>query len=276
MAASADLQIVFKTPASVGRTMANMSTHSGEVEYVVDVGRRQARRAAATAGARAIAPLAVGLVPLALTVGTAGAHAGLPPLAGWLSSAFLYGGSGQLTWMQMVGNGAPAALVVGTTLMVNLQLLMYAATMRTYWIGESRRWRLFAAQMLVSPVFGVATAHHQTEPDPASRKTFYMASGLTLWSAWLALTGIGYACGGLPSVPVLTVLTPLVMISLALQAVRDAGTGTSLLVGAVAAALCVDAPYDLGFVGAGVAGALAGLAVDSAIRWTRQERDDRQ
>ena len=250
--------------------MVVMRTLSRENEQLLDVSSRRARREAASAGARAIAPLAVGLVPLALTVGTAAAHAGLPPLVGWLSSAVLYGGSGQLTWMQMVGSGAPAALVVGTTLMVNLQMLMYGATMRAYWIGEPRRWRVAAAQLLVSPVFGVATAHHQRESDPSVRKVFYMTAGLTLWSAWTALTGIGYASGGLPSVPVLTVLTPLVMISLALNTAGDAGTMASLLVGATTSALFVDTPYDLGFVGAGVAGALAGVLVDSVARDRRR------
>jgi predicted branched-subunit amino acid permease len=250
--------------------MASMTTLSLEHELLTEVSERQARRTAAISGARAIAPLVVGLIPLALTVGTAAAQAKLPPLVGWVSSAVLYGGSGQLTWIQMVGSGAPAAIVVGTTLMVNLQLLMYGAAMRTYWAGESRGWRVLAAQLLVSPVFGVATAHHESESDPALRRVFYMTAGLTLWSAWLLLTGIGYACGGLPRVPVLTVLTPLVMVSLALRAVRDVETMTSLVVGAAVAVLCIDAPYDLGLVGAGVAGVLVGVAVDLARGGGRQ------
>ena len=66
-------------------------------------------------------------------------------------------------------------------------------------------------------MFGVATDHHRTEDDPVRRRWFYMAAGLTLWLAWLAVTGIGYAFGGLPSVPVLALLRPLVMLSLALR-----------------------------------------------------------
>lgn len=257
--------------------MVTMRTLVREHELVIDLDQRQARRAAASAGARAIAPLVVGLVPLALTVGTAAGQAHLPPLVGWISSALLYGGSGQLTWMQMLGSGAPAALIVGTTLMVNLQMVMYGVTMHTYWAEESRLWRVAAAQLLVGPVFGVAVSHHQTEPNPALRKVFYVTAGLTLWAAWLVVTGIGYACGGLPSVPVLTLLTPMVMISLALRAVHDVGTMTALLVAAAVAVLGSNAPYDLGLVGAGVAGALAGATVDSTIRrWRRLAQENRQ
>src|SRR5262245_27536252 len=79
------------------------------------------RRDATFAGIRAIAPLTAGLAPLALTVGATAARADLPPLVGLASSAALYGASGQLTWLQVIGGGGPAAVAVGATLLVNMQ-----------------------------------------------------------------------------------------------------------------------------------------------------------
>ena len=232
--------------------------------------QRQARRAAATSGVRAIAPLVVGLAPLALTVGATAARADLPPLVGWASSALLYGASGQLTWMEVLGGGGPAALAVIATVIVNLQMLLYGAAMRTYWASESRGWRVAAAQLLVSPVFAVATSHHPAEPDRQLRSRFYMAAAMTLWLAWLAMTGIGYALGGLPSVPVLALLTPLVMLTLALRAVVDSATMAALIVAAVLAVVGTGLPYDLGSVGAGIAGVITGITVDSRARGHHQ------
>jgi len=220
----------------------------------------------AFAGVRAIAPLAAGLMPLALTVGTAAARSGLPPLVGWASSATLYGASGQLTWIQMAHSGAPAALVVGATLMVNMQMLLYGASMRRYWSSTSRAWRLGAGHLLVSPVFAVVTDHHRTEDDPVRRQSFYMAAGLTLWVAWLAVTGIGYAFGGLPSVPVLALLSPLVILILALRAVRDTPTLTALIVASTIAVAGRSLPYDLGTVAAGMTGIATGLVVSRIAR----------
>jgi len=213
------------------------------------------------AGARAIAPLAAGLIPLALTVGAAAARSGLPPLVGWASSATLYGASGQLTWIQMAQGGAPAALVVGATLLVNMQMLLYGAAMRSYWSGTSRRWRLAAGFLLVSPVFGVATERFRTEHDPLRRRCFYLAAGLTLWTTWLVVTGMGYAFGGLPSLPVLAMLSPLVILSVALRAVRDAPTVAALIVSSTIAIVARSTPYDVGTVAAGVTGIAAGLTV---------------
>jgi branched chain amino acid efflux pump len=223
-------------------------------------------RDSALAGVRAIAPLAAGLMPLALTVGTAAARSGLPPLVGWASSATLYGASGQLTWIQMAHSGAPAALVVGATLMVNMQMLLYGAAMRRYWSSTSRRWRLGAGLLMVSPVFGVVTDHHRTEDDPVRRRLFYMAAGLTLWVAWLTVTGIGYAVGGLPSVPVLAMLSPLVILSLALRAVRDTPTLAALIVASTIAVVGRSMPYDLGTVAAGMTGIVVGLVVSRIAR----------
>ena len=229
------------------------------------------------AGVRAIAPLAAGLMPLALTVGTAAARSGLPPLVGWASSATLYGASGQLTWIQMAHSGAPAAIVVGATLMVNMQMVLYGAAMRRYWSSTSRWWRLGAGHLMVSPVFAVVTDHHRSEDDPVRRQMFYLAAGLTLWVTWLAVTGIGYAFGGLPSVPVLALLSPLVILSLALRAVRDTPTLAALIAASTIAVAARSLPYDLGTVFAGMTGIATGLVVSRVARTdaTRAEVSER-
>jgi predicted branched-subunit amino acid permease len=243
-----------------------------DVPPVVD--RNDARRTAVSAGVRAIAPLAAGLVPLALTVGAAAARAGLPPLVGWASSPILYGASGQLTWMQVLGDGGPIVLAIAATTLVNLQLLLYGAAMRPYWVDRPRRWRIVAAQLLVSPVFAVAASHHRAEPDPELQAPFYLAAGLTLWVTWLVVTGIGYTLGGLAALPVLALLTPLITLNLALRGVVDTATLSALLAASVVAFAAANLPYDVGSVGAGMAGIVAGITVESRHRRSRTTRPD--
>jgi predicted branched-subunit amino acid permease len=225
-----------------------------------------APRSDALAGVRAIAPLVIGLVPLAVTVGATAARADLPPLVGWVSSVTLYGATAQLTLAEVLGGGGPAALAVATTVVVNLQLLLYGAAMRRYWAAHPRRWRAGAAALLVSPLFAVASSHHRDEPDPRRQRRFYVAAGLTLWLAWLGLTGVGYAVGGgLPALSVLTLITPLVVLTLALRAVTDTATGVALVVAAIVAAGGLGVPYDLGFVAAGLLGVAAGVIAEGLV-----------
>jgi len=235
-----------------------------DLRSVVD--RDGARRAAVASGVRAIAPLVAGLVPLALTVGATAARAGLPPLVGWASSPILYGASGQLTWMQVLGGGGPIALAIAATTLVNLQLLIYGAAMRPYWVDRPRGWRLVAAQLLVGPVFAVVAPHHRAEPDPDLQGHFYLAAGLTLWLAWLVVTGIGYTLGGLAALPILALLTPLITLTLALRGVVDNATLSALLVAGTVALVATSLPYDIGSVGAGMAGIVAGITVDGRNR----------
>jgi predicted branched-subunit amino acid permease len=244
-----------------------MDVSAADIEQLGDFQQRQAaRRAAATSGVRAIAPLAVGLAPLALTVGATAARVDIPVLAGWGSSALLYGASGQLIWMDVLDSGGPAALAVVAAVIVNLQLLLYGAAMRTYWIAEPHRWRVASAHLMVGPVFAVATGHHRDEPDPELRRCFYMGAAVTLWVVWVVLNGLGAVFGGLPVVRVLVLLGPLVLLSLAVRAVVDSATTAALVVAAVVAVVGTGLPFDLGSIGAGAVGVFAGVAVDSRRR----------
>jgi predicted branched-subunit amino acid permease len=181
----------------------------------------------------------------------------------WASSALLYGASGQFTLAQILRGDGPVVLVAGATALVNLQMLLYGAAMRPWWVEQPRWWRVVAAQLLVGPVFAVASSHHRAEPDPALRRAFYEGAGVTLWVAWLCLTGLGYGLAdGLPSVP-LAFVTPLVMLTLALRAVTDRATLTALVVAACASGVALNVPYDLGFVVAGLVGVTAGVVVDT-------------
>jgi predicted branched-subunit amino acid permease len=172
--------------------------------------------------------------------------------------------------MHVLDGGGPAAMAVVATLIVNLQLLLYGVAMRPLWADRPRRWRVAAAQLLVSPLFAVATSHQRIERDPSLRRCFYLGAGVTLWIAWLMLTGIGYGFGGgLSSVPVLALVTPLVMLTLALRTVRDPATLAALIVAATVAIAAVGVPYDLGFIGAGVVGVATGVAVDTRTHRTR-------
>ncbi|MCZ7528532.1 MAG: AzlC family ABC transporter permease [Acidimicrobiia bacterium] len=219
--------------------------------------------ASAVAGVRAIAPLVAGLVPFGLAVGSTAGRADLPSVLGWASSVLLYGGSGQLALVEVLGGGGPAVAAVVATMAVNLQMLLYGAGMRTHWVDQPSRWQAAAAYLLVGPVFAVSSEHHRSEPDPARRRAFYVAAGLTLWSAWLVLTGVGYVAGGvLPSAAVLALLTPLVLLTMAVRAVRDRAGVVALVAGATVSVLCSGAPHDLGFVAGGVVGVVAGVVAD--------------
>ena len=66
----------------------------------------------------------------------------------------------------------------------------------------------------------------------------------------------------------------LVMLTLALRTVVDAATLAALVVAATVAVVGGGTTYDLGFVGAGLAGVVTGVAVDTATRHQRETEED--
>ena len=115
-----------------------------------------ARAGAGREGVRAMVPIVVGLLPMALGVGATAAVSGLPPLVGWASSAVLYGPSGQLTLFEVMGGGGSVLVTLVACLAVNAQMAVYGFGMRPYWTDAPRWWRGLAAQLLTSPVFALA------------------------------------------------------------------------------------------------------------------------
>ncbi len=179
---------VSKNHAIPDRTMQGMHAHM-DADASSVTGPQVHPHDPVLAGVRAIAPLAAGLMPLALTVGDY--HSRDPDSPRWSAGRHerrcLVPGTAP-PGIQMAHSGAPAAIVAsGATLMVNMQMVLYGAAMRRYWSSPSRWWRLGAGHLMVSPVFAIVTDHHRSKDDPVRRQMFYLAAGLTLWVTWLAV-----------------------------------------------------------------------------------------
>ena len=65
-----------------------------------------AHRRDVAAGARAMAPWLVGVVPFGLVIGFSAAQADVPTLAGWLTGPLIYAGSAQVATIEMLDAGA--------------------------------------------------------------------------------------------------------------------------------------------------------------------------
>jgi len=89
------------------------------------------------AGARATVPFLVGLAPFGLSVGAA-VGASADPLAAWTGTLLLYGGSAQLTVLQLLGSGAPVWTAVLVASLVNARLLVYSGALAPLWAGGAQ------------------------------------------------------------------------------------------------------------------------------------------
>src|SRR5438309_902259 len=87
----------------------------------------------ALAGARAMVPWLVGIIPYGLVIGVTAAKADIPALAGWSTAPLLFGGAAQLAVINLLDSGAAPFVIIAAALAINLRLVLYSATMAPHW-----------------------------------------------------------------------------------------------------------------------------------------------
>jgi predicted branched-subunit amino acid permease len=161
---------------------------------------RAGRRDQLVAGARAMAPWLVGIVPYGIVIGITAAQAGISTLAGWLSGPLVFSGSAQVITIQLLDDGAAPLVVVAAALAVNLRLVLYSATMARYWTGEPRWVQALGAYVITDPVVAVGVDGYERAPDRTGGHLHYLGGAGALWLAWIgAITAGATVCSGVPA-----------------------------------------------------------------------------
>ncbi|RTL69831.1 MAG: branched-chain amino acid ABC transporter permease [Pseudonocardiaceae bacterium] len=211
-------------------------------------------------------PVVAAYVPFALTLGATMAGSGVPPLVAWTSSPLLFGGAAQLLAVQLLGGGANVVLIVLSALVVNSRMLLYSASLAQHATGWSRRSRWAGAYLLADPVYALALGRF-TKPDGGGdarlRLAYYLGAGLTLWTAWMTITGAGVLLAGvLPVGLSLDLAAPLTFLLLVLPMLTSRPAWAAAATGGAVAVAASGLPLGLGLLvgaGAGIAaGALVG------------------
>ena len=212
------------------------------------------------AGARAMAPWLVGVVPFGLVIGFSAAQAHVPTLAGWLTGPLIYAGSAQVATIEMLNAGAAPVVVVSAALIINIRLILYSATMARHWRGTPWWWRFVAAYLLIDPSLAVGLDGYARPVDRGRAHAHYFGGAILLWVCWLAAIGVGATVGvGLPTWLHLEFVIPLFLVGEAVPKLANPAPRRAIFAAAAVALLALSAPLDLGIALAMVAGIVAGL-----------------
>lgn len=219
------------------------------------------------AGASTIAPVLLGVVPFGLAAGavTVEAGYGVPETVG--HSVLIFAGASQIAAVSLLGDGAGVAVVVLTVLIINLRMLMYAASLAPHLADVPLRRRLLGAYLLTDQAFAVAIDRFQRPATAEQRWGFYLGAAVTLWAPWQVSTALGAALGtAIPEGVPLGFAVPLMFLALLVPTVSDRPTVAAALVSATVATLGAGLPSNLGML----LGAVAGIVVGATIALTRR------
>ncbi|WP_420481352.1 AzlC family ABC transporter permease, partial [Aeromonas veronii] len=103
-----------------------------------------------------ILPLSISVIPWGILCGALALQAGLSPLQAQLMSLLVYAGAAQLSATTLFGAGTPLLLIMGSTVVITSQHLLYGFTFRRDVLPLSLRWRASLAFFLTDEMFAVA------------------------------------------------------------------------------------------------------------------------
>lgn len=221
------------------------------------------------AGIAAIAPVLLGVLPFGLAAGVVSAEAGYGLTETVGHSVLIFAGASQIAAVSLLGDGAAVAVVVLTVLVINLRMMMYAASLAPHMADVPLRRRAAGAYLLTDQAYAVSIVQFR-EPMSADRRyAFYMGAALTLWAPWQLSTMTGVLVGAsLPDSVPLGFAVPLMFLALLVPALTDRPTLAAAVTSATVATLGAGLPSNLGML----VGALVGIAVGTTIALAGRDR----
>jgi 4-azaleucine resistance transporter AzlC len=215
-------------------------------------------------GARATVPMLIGSAPFGVIFGTL---VSTGPLAWWhgeLMSLAVYAGSAQFIALGLVAGGASFAVVLATTLIVNLRHLLYSATLAPHVAHLPLRWRATLGALLTDEAFAVAYAHYRHAGPGTLGPHYFFGSSLAMYLNWQVWTVVGLSFGAIfPGLRTLGLDFAMAATFIAIvvpQLAAPRHLAAALTAGALAC--CWQGwPYKLGLLGAVAAGVAVGVAL---------------
>lgn len=224
------------------------------------------------AGAMAIVPMLIGVIPFGLVAGVTPVAGGLGAPAAIGFSTIVFAGASQLAAIDVLSDGGTAVVAALTACTINLRMLLYSASIAPFFARERFGRRMAVAYLMTDQAYAVSvlrwTGSEHEEPTPALRDrrwSFYLGAGLTLWGAWQASTVAGALVGtAVPESVPLEFAVPLVFLVLLVPTLSRLHAVVAAAVGGAATVVALElgvGPLSV-MVGA-IAGVVAGGLLDS-------------
>jgi predicted branched-subunit amino acid permease len=242
-------------------------------------------RAELVAGAKAVAPMLVGVVPFGLVAGATPATTGLGGGTSIGLSTIVFAGASQLAAADVLADGGAALVAVIAACTINLRMLLYSASLAPYLTRVPLRRRLFMAYLLTDQAYAVSITRWTGEevrageggpaPDLDQRVPYYLGAALTLWANWQVCTIVGVLIGAaVPDSLPLDFAVPLVFLVLLVPAITSRPAAVAAIVGGLVAVASDEAGAGhLGVLFGALAGIAAGAVAEAELE-RRAARDD--
>ena len=205
-------------------------------------------------------PLSIGAFPFGMAYGVTVVESSMNDLLGIVASFIVLAGAAQLAVSDLIDQGAPWFVVVGTALVINARFMMYSGALAPSFREYPPRWRIPLAHFMTDQATVTSLLYNADERDPRRRAAYYLGAASSFALAWWIGTVIGVVIGAtIPSELQVGFAAPLMFIALAVPSVRDRASLIAAAVGFSVTLMARDAPMNTGLLIGAASGITFGL-----------------
>jgi len=227
-----------------------------------------------TQGARDMLPMLLGAIPFGIIFGSLAGAAGLTPWQTIGMSLLVFAGSAQFIAISLLGAGVGLAVLLLTTLVVNLRHALYSASLQPHVRHLPKRWRMPLAFWLTDEAYAVVLHRYAVSDTSPNKHWYFLGAALAMYLNWQLCTLVGVVFG--QSVPNLGAwgldfAMLATFIGIVVPMLRNRPQVAAALVAAAVALACHDLPYKLGLLAAAFSGILVGVVLERRAAFMVEE-----
>ncbi|MHA6964516.1 AzlC family ABC transporter permease [Zobellella denitrificans] len=217
-------------------------------------------------GAKDLLPMIPGVLPFGLITGANSVSLGLSPEMTIAATVLFFAGSAQLAAYQLIQENALPAVILFTTLMVNIRFVIYSAAFAPLLHSLKLRHKWSLAYLLSDQAFGLCASRFSPDDHGREKLFYYTGAAVAMWASWVAFVIMGMLVGEkIPSSWSLEFAIPLAFLAMLVSIVRDRISLITAISSAVIATSFIHLPYNLGFISAIIGGVAAGCIFSAFV-----------
>ena len=148
------------------------------------------------AGALAVMPLSIAVIPWGILAGSLALDAGLSILESQAMSAIVFAGAAQLVAVGMIKAGMGLTSILITTLLITSRHFLYSMAMRNQISPLPLKWRLSLGFLLTDELFAIIAKNKGPHVHNGQLNRWYaLGGGLSFYLTWNIASAVGIFVG---------------------------------------------------------------------------------
>ncbi len=223
-------------------------------------------------------PFALVVFPFGLVFGAVATNAGFDVLQTFGMTALVMAGASQFTAIALMQEQAPTLMVIVVSLIVNLRMAMYSASLSVH-VGNAKLWqKLLMAYLMVDQAYAASVLEYEKQPtwQVNQKVAFYFGITLAVCPLWYLGTLTGALIGAqLPPALALDFAVPIAFIALLAPMLNSLAKVIAALISVILGLTLASLPFNSGIIIAALCAMIIGVQVENKLTKLRIKQNAR-